>query len=58
MIKALGYAAKHSFSRLQPLAFERAEAGPNEVQIDVLYCGVCHSEIHQAENDWGNTSAA
>ena len=55
MIKALGYAAKHSFSRLKPLAFERAEAGPNEVQIDVLYCGVCHSDIHQAENDWGNT---
>ena len=55
MIKALGYAAKHSFSRLKPLAFERAEAGPDEVQIDVLYCGVCHSDIHQVENDWGNT---
>ncbi len=55
MIKALGYAAKHSFSRLKPLAFERTEAGPSEVQIDVLYCGVCHSDIHQVENDWGNT---
>ena len=55
MIKALGYAARHSFSRLKPLAFERAEAGPNEVQIDILYCGICHSDIHQAENDWGNT---
>ncbi len=55
MIKALGYAAKHSFSRLKPLAFERAEAGPREVQIDVLYCGICHSDIHQVENDWGNT---
>ncbi|RYD28425.1 MAG: NAD(P)-dependent alcohol dehydrogenase, partial [Lysobacteraceae bacterium] len=55
MIKSLGYAAKHSFSRLKPLEFERAEAGPNEVQIDVLYSGVCHSDIHQVENDWGNT---
>ena len=55
MLKALGYAANHSYSRLKPLAFERAEAGPNEVQIEVLYCGVCHSDIHQVENDWGNT---
>jgi uncharacterized zinc-type alcohol dehydrogenase-like protein len=55
MIKALGYAAKHSYSRLKPLAFERNEAGPDEVEIDVLFCGVCHSDVHQVENDWGNT---
>ena len=55
MIQALGYAASHSFSRLKPLAFEREEAGAGEVEIDILYCGVCHSDIHQAENDWGNT---
>ena len=55
MIKSLGYAAKHSFSRLKPLEIERAEAGPDEVQIEVLYCGVCHSDIHQVENDWSNT---
>ena len=55
MIKALGYAAKHSFSRLKPLEFERAAPAADEVQIDILYCGVCHSDIHQAENDWSNT---
>ena len=55
MIKALGYATNHSFSRLKPLAFERQEAGAGEVEIEILYCGVCHSDIHQAENDWGNT---
>lgn len=55
MIKALGYAANHSFTRLKPLEIERAEAGSNEVQIDILYCGVCHSDIHQVENDWSNT---
>lgn len=55
MIPALGYAANHSFTSLKPLKFERAEAGPNEVQIDILYCGVCHSDIHQVENDWSNT---
>ncbi len=55
MTKALGYAATHSFSRLKPLEFERNEAGPDEVEIEVLFCGVCHSDVHQAENDWGNT---
>ncbi|CAA9481924.1 MAG: Alcohol dehydrogenase, partial [uncultured Sphingomonadaceae bacterium] len=55
MIKALGYAAKNSFSRLKPLEFERDEPKAGEVQIEVLYCGVCHSDIHQAKNDWGNT---
>lgn len=55
MIKALGYAAKHSFSKLKPLAFEREEAGPGEVEIDILFCGVCHSDIHQAKNEWSNT---
>ncbi len=55
MIKALGYAAKHSYSRLKPLAFERDEAGPHEIEIDVLYCGICHSDIHQVKNEWSNT---
>ena len=54
-IKVHGYAAKHSFSRLKPLIVEREEAGPREVEIEVLYSGVCHSDIHQCENDWGNT---
>jgi uncharacterized zinc-type alcohol dehydrogenase-like protein len=36
MPKALGYAANHSFSRLKPLSFERAAAGPDEVEIEIL----------------------
>jgi uncharacterized zinc-type alcohol dehydrogenase-like protein len=55
MIKALGYAAKHSFSRLKPLEFEREEAKAFEVAIDILFCGVCHSDIHQVKNEWANT---
>lgn len=55
MIKAIGYAAKHSFSRLKPLEFEREEAGPSEIEIAVLFCGVCHSDIHQVKNEWSNT---
>lgn len=55
MIKAAGYAAKHSYSRLKPIEFERDEPKSNEVVIDVLYCGVCHSDIHQVKNEWSNT---
>jgi alcohol dehydrogenase (NADP+) len=55
MIKATGYAANHSFSRLKPTEFERQEAGPDEVEIEILFCGVCHSDIHQVKNSWGNT---
>ena len=55
MIKALGFAAKHSYSRLKRVEFEREEACANEIEIDVLYCGVCHSDIHQVKNEWSNT---
>ena len=55
MIKARGYATRHSFSRLKLFEFEREEAGTNDVEIKVLFCGVCHSDIHQAKNEWSNT---
>ncbi len=55
MTKAIGYAAKHSYSRLKPLEFECQEPGASDVEIEIAYCGVCHSDVHQAENDWGNT---
>jgi uncharacterized zinc-type alcohol dehydrogenase-like protein len=55
MAKILGYAAHHSFSDLKPFEFERKEPQPNEVKIDILYCGVCHSDVHQVKNEWKNT---
>ncbi|RZI76860.1 MAG: NAD(P)-dependent alcohol dehydrogenase [Pseudomonas sp.] len=55
MIKARGYATRHSFSRLKLFEFEREEAGTYDVEIKVLFCGVCHSDIHQAKNEWSNT---
>ena len=55
MPQAIGYAANSSHSKLKPHAFERAEAGPDEVEIEILYCGVCHSDIHQVRNEWSNT---
>lgn len=55
MISAIGYAAQHSYSKLRPMTFEREPAKANEVEIEVMFCGVCHSDIHQVRNEWSNT---
>ena len=55
MIKSAGYASKGKHSKLQHFEFEREEPGPNEVQIEILYCGVCHSDLHQVRDEWHNT---
>jgi alcohol dehydrogenase (NADP+) len=52
MIQAKGYAAQSPTSDLAPWSFERREVGPNDVQIEILYCGVCHSDLHQVRNEW------
>jgi alcohol dehydrogenase (NADP+) len=54
--KTVGYAA---FSPTAPLAsfnFERRDPGPNDVQMDILFCGVCHTDLHVARNEWNNTT--
>ncbi|MBS1532198.1 MAG: NAD(P)-dependent alcohol dehydrogenase [Bacteroidetes bacterium] len=53
MIPAKGYAAPKAAIPLEPFKFERREAGPHDVQVEILYCGVCHSDIHQARDEWG-----
>ena len=55
MISARGYAADDAHSPLRPFAFEREEPRERDVQIEVLFCGVCHSDIHQVKNEWANT---
>lgn len=55
MIKAVGYAAKGAHDKLHRHEFERDEPGPRDVVIDVMFCGVCHSDVHQVKNEWGNT---
>ena len=55
MIDAIGYAAAGAHSSLKPQKFQCDEPGANDVQIDVMFCGVCHSDIHQVKNEWGNT---
>ena len=55
MPSTTGYAAKHSFSRLKPIEFDRQPAAKGEIEVEILFCGVCHSDVHQCANDWSNT---
>ena len=56
MLKTLGYAAQNATSPLAPFNFERRDPGPKDVQIEILYCGVCHSDVHTARNEWHNAT--
>jgi alcohol dehydrogenase (NADP+) len=49
------YAAQSPDSGLAPFTIERRELRPHDVQLEILYCGVCHSDIHMARNEWGQT---
>lgn len=55
MLPSKGYAAQSASSPLAPFAFERRDPGPTDVQIDIAYCGVCHSDLHTARSEWGGT---
>ncbi len=52
-MKTIGYATKSKDSQLKPFNFERRELRSNDVAIEILYSGICHSDLHQARNDWG-----
>ena len=49
------YATTAANAALAPFEITRREPGSHDVQIEILYCGVCHSDIHQARNEWGNS---
>jgi uncharacterized zinc-type alcohol dehydrogenase-like protein len=53
MIQVKAFAAYDAETPLKPFEFERKEVGANQVQIEILYSGVCHSDIHTAKGDWG-----
>ena len=55
MTAARGYATSSPTAALEPFAFERRAPGPQDVVIEILYCGICHSDIHQARDEWGNS---
>ncbi len=53
MPQVAAYAAQGPRTPLAPFPIERRECGPRDVQIDILYCGVCHSDLHMARGEWG-----
>lgn len=55
MSKIHGYAAHAAGAELLPYKYEVGDLGPNEVEIQITHCGVCHSDLHLIDNDWGMT---
>ncbi len=53
MIETRGYATHDKNAKFGPFSFERRDVGPNDILIDVEFCGICHSDIHQAKSEWG-----
>ncbi|XP_061345854.1 probable mannitol dehydrogenase isoform X3 [Gastrolobium bilobum] len=53
--KAFGWAARDSSGVLSPFNFSRRETGEKDVTFKVLYCGICHSDLHMLKNEWGNS---
>jgi len=51
---ARAYGASSATSPLGPLQIQRRAVGPNDVLLDVLYCGICHTDIHYVRNEWGS----
>jgi uncharacterized zinc-type alcohol dehydrogenase-like protein len=54
-IKTKAYAAAAVGEELKPFEIQRREPGPNDVLIQIKYCGICHSDVHQARDEWGNS---
>lgn len=52
MISAKGYAARSPAAGFTPFEFHRRELQPTDIRIDILYCGICHSDLHTARGDW------
>jgi alcohol dehydrogenase (NADP+) len=56
MPNAKAFAAQSQTSRLAPFSIQRREPGAHDVQIKILYCGICHTDVHIARNEWGETT--
>jgi uncharacterized zinc-type alcohol dehydrogenase-like protein len=56
MTKTQGYAAHGATTPLAPFSFDRRDVGPRDVQLDILFCGVCHSDLHTVRNEWHGTN--
>jgi uncharacterized zinc-type alcohol dehydrogenase-like protein len=56
MLPTKGYATHGATEPLKPFSFERREPTATDVQLEILFCGVCHSDLHIARNEWGGTT--
>ncbi len=54
-MRTIGFACSSAEEDLAPFHFDRRNPRPNDVVMEILYCGVCHSDLHWARNDWGQT---
>ncbi|CAB4283926.1 unnamed protein product [Prunus armeniaca] len=54
--KAFAWAATDSSGVLSPFKISRRKTGEKDVALRVLYCGICHSDLHKVKNEWGTTS--
>ncbi|MBA2378546.1 MAG: NAD(P)-dependent alcohol dehydrogenase [Blastocatellia bacterium] len=52
MIETRGFAVHGTDAKFSPFNFERRDVGPNDILIDIEYCGICHSDIHQVKDEW------
>ena len=55
MLDCVGFAATEASAPLARHNFQRRDPGPNDVEIEIEWCGVCHSDLHTARNEWKNT---
>jgi alcohol dehydrogenase (NADP+) len=55
MNKIISYAAMNAEKPLKPYEIQRRDVGANDIKIEILFCGVCHSDLHTARNEWHNT---
>ena len=55
MLPTKGYSAQQAGAMLAPFTFERRGVGPKDILVQIRYCGVCHSDIHQVRDEWGGS---
>jgi uncharacterized zinc-type alcohol dehydrogenase-like protein len=55
LMNTKAYAALDAVTPLVPFSFDRRQLREDDVQVQILYCGVCHSDLHQVRNEWNNS---
>ncbi|MBI3548426.1 MAG: NAD(P)-dependent alcohol dehydrogenase [Elusimicrobia bacterium] len=56
MLEAKGYAVRSPNSPLEPFRFTRRDVGERDIRVEIAFCGICHSDIHQARDEWGGSA--